>query len=43
MEFTDYRLDPDSTYTYRIKMANWSDLESDFSEPLIVKPGGGTK
>jgi pimeloyl-ACP methyl ester carboxylesterase len=36
MEFVDYRLHPDSTYTYRIRMENWSGLESAFSEPLVI-------
>jgi hypothetical protein len=36
MEFMDYRLHPDSTYTYRLKMVNWSDLESEFSESLLI-------
>ncbi len=36
MEFTDYRLHPDSTYTYQVKMVNWSDLESGFSEPIVI-------
>ncbi len=38
MEFIEYRLHPDSTYTYRIKMINWSGLESELSEPLVVSP-----
>ena len=36
MEFMDYRLHPDSTYTYRMKMINWSDLESEYSESLVI-------
>ena len=36
MEFKDYRLHPDSTYTYRIRMVNWSDLESAFSDSLVI-------
>jgi hypothetical protein len=36
MEFFDYRLHPDSTYTYQIKMENWSGLESTFSESLVI-------
>jgi pimeloyl-ACP methyl ester carboxylesterase len=36
MEFVDYRLHPDSTYTYRIRMENWSGLQSEFSEPLVI-------
>jgi len=36
MEFVDYRLHPDSTYTYRIRMENWSGLESAFSEPIVI-------
>ena len=38
MEFVDYRLHPDSTYVYRIRMVNWSDLPSAFSDPLVVTP-----
>ena len=36
MEFLDYRLHPDSSYVYRIRMENWSGLKSAFSEPLII-------
>lgn len=36
MEFVDYRLHPDSTYFYQIKMINWSDLESELSESLEI-------
>ena len=36
MEVKDYRLHPDSTYTYRIRMVNWSDLESAFSDSLVI-------
>jgi pimeloyl-ACP methyl ester carboxylesterase len=36
MEFMDYRLHPDSTYTYQIRMVNWSDLESAFSDSLVI-------
>jgi pimeloyl-ACP methyl ester carboxylesterase len=36
MEFMDFRLHPDSTYAYRIRMENWSGLLSEFSEPLII-------
>jgi len=38
MEFMDYRLRPDSTYTYRIRMENWSGLQSEFSESLVISP-----
>jgi len=38
MEFKDYRLHPDSTYTYQVKMKNWSDLESALSETLVISP-----
>jgi pimeloyl-ACP methyl ester carboxylesterase len=39
MEFMDYRLHPDSSYTYRIRMENWSGLQSAFSEELVISPG----
>ncbi len=42
MEFVDYRLHPDSTYTYRIRMVNWSDLESAFSDSLVISPSRQT-
>lgn len=42
MEFVDYRLHPDSIYTYRIRMANWSGLESVFSESLVISPSQQT-
>lgn len=38
MEFLDHRLHPDSTYTYRIRMVNWSGLESAFSDSLVISP-----
>ena len=38
MEFMDYRLHPDSTYVYRIRMVNWSDLGSPFSDSLVISP-----
>jgi pimeloyl-ACP methyl ester carboxylesterase len=38
MEFMDYRLHTDSTYNYRIKMENWSGLQSEFSESLVISP-----
>ena len=38
MEFFDFRLHPDSTYTYRIRMENWSGLQSEFSESLVISP-----
>jgi pimeloyl-ACP methyl ester carboxylesterase len=43
MEFVDYRLHPDSTYTYRIRMENWSGLQSEFSESLVLSPFRQTK
>ena len=36
MEFLDYRLDADSTYTYKIRMENWSGLQSEFSDSLVI-------
>ncbi len=42
MEFVDYRLHPDSTYTYQIRMVNWSDLESTFSDSLVISPSQQT-
>jgi len=42
MEFVDYRLHPDSIYTYRIRMENWSGLQSDFSESLVISPSQQT-
>ncbi len=36
MEFIDYRLHPDSTYAYQVRMENWSGLQSAFSEPIII-------
>jgi len=42
MEFMDYRLHPDSTYTYQIRMKNWSGLQSEFSESLVISPSQQT-
>lgn len=42
MEFKDYRLHPDSIYTYQIRMVNWSDLESSLSESLVISPSQQT-
>ncbi len=42
MEFVDYRLHPDSTYTYQIRMENWSGLESALSESLVISPSQQT-
>lgn len=34
MTFRDYRLENNKEYSYKIKMINWSDLESDFSPEI---------
>jgi pimeloyl-ACP methyl ester carboxylesterase len=36
MEFLDYRLHPDSSYVYRIRMENWSGLSSALSDSIVI-------